>query len=44
MGNFTLFDSFEREIGFDCLASSIFLTRRAAISTVLEKGGAGEER
>lgn len=38
MGNATLFDSFEREIGFDCLASSVFLTGRAAISTVLEEG------
>lgn len=39
MGNATLFDSFEREIGFHCLVGSVFLTGRAAISTLLEKGG-----
>jgi len=44
MGNFTLFGSFEREIGFGCLFGSAFLTGRLQFPQAPERGRAGKER
>lgn len=44
MGNFILFDSFEKEIGFGCLISSAFLKGRLQFPQALEKRWTGKER